>query len=433
MLDGIRSEWWAPSDQNAWTASLGIRTLRDPRQSAKVLYPLPEVLLLLLCATISGADDFVEITLWGEERLDFLRRFQLYEHGIPSHDTLCDVVAAIDPEMFKACFLAWVEGLRGDTPDMIAIDGKTSRRSHARSKGRLPLHTVSAWASRQRLVLGQEAVAEKSNEITAIPILLQRLELAGALVTIDAMGTQTEIAQTILDGGGDYVLALKENWPATYAEVDKTFAVSSPALNIQRSTTVDGDHGRIETRRHAICHDIDWMLSDRRYPGELKFPGLAAIGMVESETERGDKIERQKRYYLCSTKLDVETFARVVRGHWGIENRLHWVLDVVFRDDLARLRSGHGPANMAVIKHTALNLLTQAKPITSLKNRRKKAGWNQDYLLNVVTGTAYVIQAIPLDRPGTDLAMRPWLRETDALGQRGYAMDAPWQPAAGSG
>ena len=257
--------------------------LRDPRQSAKVLYPLPEVLLLLLCATISGADDFVEITLWGEERLDFLRRFQLYAHDIPSHDTLCDVVAAIDPEMFKACFLAWVEGLRADTPDMIAIDGKTSRRSHARSKGRLPLHTVSAWATRQRLVLGQEAVAEKSNEITAIPILLQRLELAGALVTIDAMGTQTEIAQTILDGGGDYVLTLKENWPATCAEVAETFAVSSPAFTIQRSTTVDADHGRSETRRHAICHDIDWMFSDRRYSGELKFPGLAAIGMVKAK------------------------------------------------------------------------------------------------------------------------------------------------------
>lgn len=362
--------------------------LEDPRQAGKVLYPLAEILLLLLCATIAGADDFVEIALWGREHLEFLRRFRPYQRGIPSHDVLCDVIAAIDPEGFKTCFLSWVETLRGKDPDIIAIDGKTSRRSHARSKGRLPLHTVSAWATRQRLVLGQEAVAEKTNEIVAIPVLLQRLDLNGALVTIDAIGTQKKVAQAILDGGGDYVLALKENWPATYAQVEQAFANSPAALNIQRNQTVDGGHGRIETRKHAICHEVDWLFSDRRYPGEFRFPGLAAIGMVESETERNGSIEREKRYYLCSTALDVETFARVVRGHWGIENRVHWMLDVVFRDDLARFRAGDGPANMAVIKHTALNLLTQAKPTLSLKNRRKKAGWNQEYLAAVLTGTA---------------------------------------------
>lgn len=362
--------------------------LRDPRQSAKVLYPLPEILLLMLCATISGADDFVEISLWGNEAQDFLRRLLPYERGIPSHDTLCDVIAAIDPELFKTCFLAWVEELRADTPDAIAIDGKTSRRSHARTKGRSPLHTVSAWATRQRLVLGQEAVSEKSNEIIAIPLLLQRLQLTGALVTIDAIGTQKEIAQTIRDRGADYVLALKQNWPATYAEVDKVFTDPPPTLTMQRSETVDANHGRIETRRHAICHDVSWMFSDRHYPGEFAFPGLAAIGMVESQTERTGVIETQKRYYLCSAALDAETFGRVVRGHWGIENHLHWVLDVVFHDDLARLRSGHGPANMAIIRHTALNLLTQAKPVTSLKNRRKKAGWSQDYLEQVIRRTA---------------------------------------------
>ena len=362
--------------------------LQDPRQSAKVLYPLPEILLLMLCATISGADDFVEISLWGNEAQDFLRRLLPYRHGIPSHDTLCDVIAAIDPELFKTCFLAWVEGLRADTPDAIAIDGKTSRRSHGRTKGRSPLHTVSAWATRQRLVLGQEAVSEKSNEIIAIPLLLRRLHLTGALVTIDAMGTQKEIAQTILDGGADYVLALKENWPATYAEVETVFSDPPPTLVMQRSETVDADHGRIETRRHTICHDVSWMFSNRHYPGEFAFPGLAAIGMIESQTERGGVTETEKRYYLCSTGLDAETFGRVVRGHWGIENHLHWVLDVVFHDDLARLRSGHGPANMAIIRHTALNLLTQAKPVTSLKNRRKKAGWNSDYLEKVIRQTA---------------------------------------------
>jgi predicted transposase YbfD/YdcC len=362
--------------------------LRDPRQSAKVLYPLSEILLLLLCATIAGADDFVEITLWGRERRDFLCRFLPYERGIPSHDTLCDVIAAIDPAVFKTCFMAWVEELRDDGPDVIALDGKTSRRSHGRGKGRLALHTVSAWASRQQLVLGQEAVSEKSNEIIAIPLLLQRLELRGAIVTIDAMGTQKDIARTILERGADYVLSLKENWPATFAEVETAFAEPAPSLEITRSETVDADHGRIETRRHAICHDVDWLFSKRRHPGEFTFPGLAAIGVVERETERGGTITREKAYYLCSAKLDAETFGRVVRGHWGIENRLHWTLDVVFRDDLARLRSGHGPQNMAVIKHTALNLLSLATPTTSLKNRRKKAGWNADYLAKVIQRTA---------------------------------------------
>jgi predicted transposase YbfD/YdcC len=337
---------------------------------------------------LTGADDFVEIHLWGRERQDFLRRFLPYERGIPSHDTLCDVIAAIDPELFKTCFMAWVGELRDDTPEVIAIDGKTSRRSHARSKGRSPLHTVSAWGTKQRLVLAQEAVAEKSNEIVAIPLILQRLELTGALVTIDAMGTQKEIAQTIIDRGGDYVLALKENWPATYAAVEKMFATPQPQLQMQQAATVDGDHGRIETRRHTVCHDVSWLFSDRRYPGEFAFPGLKALGMVQSETERGGVTERETRYYLLSTTLNAETFGRTVRDHWGVENHLHWTLDVVFRDDLARLRSGNGPANMAVIKHTALNMLAQAKPITSFKNRRKKAGWNPDYLEKLLRGTA---------------------------------------------
>jgi predicted transposase YbfD/YdcC len=362
--------------------------LSDPRQAAKVLHPLAEIPTLLLCATIAGADDFVEIELWVCERQEFLRRFLPYRHGIPSHDTLCDVVAAIDPALFKACFLAWVDELRDDAPGAVAIDGKTSRRSHARGKGQIPLHTVSAWACRQRLVLGQEAVAEKSNEIVAIPLLLQRLERKGALATIDAMGTQKEIAQTIIDGGGDYVLSLKANWPATCAEIEKAFADPPSTLKMQRSETIDGDHGRIETRRHTICHDVGWLFSDRRHMGEFTFPGLQAIGMVERETLRAGRIDKERHYYLCSAKLDAQTFGRVVRDHWGIENRLHWTLDVVFRDDRARLRSGHGPANMAIIKHTALNLLSQAKPITSLKNRRKKAGWNQDYREKVIRSEA---------------------------------------------
>src|SRR4051812_12763708 len=323
----------------------------------------------------------------GGENLAFLRRFLPYRHGIPSHDTLGEVIAALDPALFKSCFACWVEGLRAAEPDIIAVDGKTSRRTHARGQGRGPLHLVSAWATRQRLVLGQEAVTGKSNEITAIPLLLERLALQGALVTIDAIGTQAEIATAILRRGGDYLLALKENRPATFGEVEAFFADPPPG-SLDTFETIDGDHGRIEVRRHAVCHDVAWLFSGRRHPGEVAFPGLAMLGMVESETERGGKVERERRYYLSSATLDAASFALAVRAHWGIENRLHWVLDVVFRDDLARLRTGHGPANMAVVRHMAMNLLHQARPTVSLKNRRKRAGWNTAYLESLIRQTA---------------------------------------------
>lgn len=361
--------------------------LDDPRQQAKVLYPLPEIVLLLLCATLAGADDFVEIALWGRQSLAFLRRFCPYAHGIPSHDTLGEVIRALDPGLFKACFTAWVEELRDSEPDLIAIDGKTSRRTHARSQGREPLHLVSAWASQQRLVLGQEAVSGKSNEIVAIPLLLERLALTGALVTIDAIGTQRAIAATIRKGGGDYLLGLKQNWPAIFQDLEAFFADPPPGTCDTWQTT-DGEHGRIEQRHHAVCHAVDWLFSDRRYPGEPSWPDLAMIGMVEATTERGGKIAHERRYYLSSARLDAKTFARAVRAHWGIENRLHWMLDVVFHDDLARLRTGHGPQNMAVVKHMAINLLRAATPTTSLKNRRKLAGWDIEYLDQLIRGAA---------------------------------------------
>ena len=354
--------------------------LKDPRQSAKVVYPLPEVLLLVLSATLAGADDFVETVLWGEEHLSFLRRFYRYERGIPSHDTLCDVFAALDADLFRACFLAWIDDLRDSAPEIIAIDGKTSRRSHDRGKGRNPLHLVSAWAARQRIVLGQQATEEKSNEITAIPLLLKHLDLKGTLVTIDAMGTQTEIARAIREGGGDYCLSLKQNWPAVHAEVEQLFNDPANAALFETEETVELTGGRIETRRHTVCHKVDWMTSDRRYPGEPVFPDLAMIGRIETAVERNGKTEYETRYYLCSLAMCALMFARAIRAHWGVENRLHWVLDVIFRDDLARFRTGDGPQNMAIVRHTALNLLSRAKPTTSLKNRRKRAGWNVDYL-----------------------------------------------------
>lgn len=357
--------------------------LSDPRQQWRVIYPLPEILLLVLCATLCGMDDFVETTLWGEARLDFLRRFLPYERGIPAHDTLNDVVNALDPELFKACFASWVESLRDGDPDIVAIDGKTSRRSHDRGRGREPLHLVSAWASRQRLVLGQEAVEAKSNEIVAIPLLLERLELRGALVTIDAIGTQAAIAETIVARGGDYLLALKANRPVMRDDVAAFFADPPPGTTETFETT-DNDHGRLEHRRHVVSHDVDWLFSDRSYPHEPRFPHLAAIAMVETRVERAGRLETERRYYLSSAKLDPRAFAHAVRAHWHVENRLHWILDVVFHDDLVRLRSGHGPQNMAIVRHMAMNLVRNPKDKHSLKVRRKLANLSPDYLHSLI-------------------------------------------------
>lgn len=358
--------------------------LQDPRQSWKVLFPLPEVLLVVLCGTLAGAEDFVEIRRWGEMHQEFLRRLLPFKAGVPSHDTLNDVINAIDGGLFAQCFTAWVEDLREPTPataapEIVAIDGKTSRRTHDRGKDRGPLHLVSAWASNQRLVLGQQACEAKSNEITAIPLLLERLALTGALVTIDAMGTQTKIAQAVLDRGGDYLLALKDNQTSLYDEV-RRYLDDPSAKHHSHFETTDGDHGRIEVRRHVVSHEVDWLTTARRFPGEPRFPGLGAIAMVEAEVERNGSVSLERRYYLSSMPLDAKLFAYAVRCHWHVENRLHWVLDVVFHEDLSRLRSGAGPQNMATVRHMAMNLLHMPKDKYSLKVRRKSAAWDTTYL-----------------------------------------------------
>ena len=367
--------------------------LEDPRQSWKVLFPLPEVVLLVLCGTLAGAEDFVEIRRWGQVHQDFLRRLLPYKAGVPSHDTLNDVVNAIDGALFAECFTAWVEGLRepapasATTPDVVAIDGKTSRRTHDRGKDRGPLHLVSAWASSQRLVLGQQACQAKSNEITAIPLLLERLALTGALVTIDAMGCQTKIAQAILDRGGDYLLAVKDNQASLHDEIRRYLDDPAAAIH-SRFETTDGDHGRIAVRRHHVSHDVGWLSTDRRHPGEPRFPGLRAIAVVEAEVERDGAISHERRYYLSSFPLDAKLFAHAVRCHWHVENRLHWVLDVVFHEDLSRLRSGAGPQNMATVRHMAMNLLRAPKDKHSLKVRRKSAAWDTAYLEQLLRQSA---------------------------------------------
>ena len=327
--------------------------LSDPRQSWKMVYPLNEVLLIVLCATMAGAEDFVEIEQWSNNKIDFLRRFLPFEKGLPSHDTLNDVINALPANDFSDCFISWVESLRESEADIVAIDGKTSRRAHNKSQGQNPLHLVSAWASGQRLVLGQEACAEKSNEITAIPALLERLELTEALVTIDAMGCQTKIAKAIRKNGADYLLALKGNWPLLFKEVDLLFQNDAKAI-LEHHETIDGDHGRIESRRYSVCHDVSWLSDGKCFAGEWDFEDLSMIGMVESITEREGRVCSEIRYYLSSARLSAQQFVGAVRSHWGIENRLHWILDVVFHDDLMRLRTKHGPANMATVRHLCL-------------------------------------------------------------------------------
>ena len=364
--------------------------LADPRQAWKVTYPLPEILAVILCGTLAGAEDFAEIERWSRQKLDFLRRLLPFDNGVASHDTLNDVMNALPATLFAECFTAWVQGLRESEPDIVAIDGKTPDQVRGRLSRRARrgethvLHLVSAWASRQRLVLGQPAVGQKSNEINAIPLLLERLELTGALVTIDAIGCQRDIAQAIRARGADYLLALKDNWP-TLAEEVRLFFEREPGTAFDTHVTTDGDHGRIEVRRHRVSHDVSWLASDRRFPGEPRFPDLAMIGMVEAHVERNGRTSTARRYYLGSAKLSAQRFAAAVRAHWGVENRLHWVMDVVFHDDLMRLRTGHGPANMAAMRHASINIIKQINDKASIKVRRKTLGWSDNYLFNAIT------------------------------------------------
>ena len=351
--------------------------LQDPRQSWKVVYPLEEILLIILSGVMAGADDFVEIGLWAKTKLDFLRRFLPFAHGVPSHDTLNDVMNALPNDLFVECFTAWVKSLGQHDKEIVAIDGKTSRRAHG-SDGKA-LHLVSAWAAQQRLVLGQEPCGDKENEITAIPRLLKRLELKGALVTIDAMGCQHGIAQEILDQGADYLLALKGNQKSLHSEVALYFE-QPEHKGLSCHETTDADHGRLETRRAWVRHEVDWLIPDRAEPGAPRFPGLSCIAMVEAMVEHKGQTSRSRRYYLCSAALGAKQLLHATRAHWGIENRLHWVMDVVFHDDLMRLRTQNGPANMAVIRHTAMNIFKGIRDKNSLKNRRKNAAWSDEYL-----------------------------------------------------
>ena len=358
------------------------KDLPDPRQLGKVIYPLDEVLLLCLLAVLAGAEAFVDIARFGEKKIDLLRRFRSFRDGTPSHDQLGDIFATLDADKFQRCFVSWVASLTGAAAEVIAVDGKTVRRSYQKKGAKAPIHMVSAFAARQRLVLGQVKVAEKSNEIVAIPALLGMLVIEGAIVSIDAMGCQRHIAEQIVDKKADYVLALKGN-QGTLREDVELFAAEQQAngfkdTHVSRDQTVDGDHGRIETRTYTVFHDVDW-LQERH-----DWPGLKAVVMVESTRELVDKVERETRFYLTSLVWLAHQIGPVIRSHWAIENSLHWVMDMIFRDDECRVRTNHAPANFTAIKHMAHNLIRRAKGRESFRLKRKIAAWDDDFIASLI-------------------------------------------------
>jgi predicted transposase YbfD/YdcC len=356
--------------------------VRDPREAPKVRYPLREVLFLVTCATIAGCDDYDEIADWGAQHLGFLRRYSEYFFGVPKEDWLRVVLNRIDPALFEACFMAWALSLRADAADLIALDGKTLRRSGDSARGSRPLHLVSAWASTQRLVLAQEAVDAKENECAAILAILERLSIRGALVTIDAIATNPAVAEAVVQAGGDYVLALKANQQSLHEEVVRFFA--DPATKALHTIEVtDKDHGRIETRRTTVRHEIDWLKGDRRYPREPRFPALKSVVMTTTRTEWRGKITTETRYFISSAELSAQRAGEAIRAHWGIES-LHWVLDVTFKEDQSRLRRGYGAQNMALVRRLAFNLVRAGRGKRSIKTARKAAGWDPAFLASLI-------------------------------------------------
>ena len=370
-----------------------LKTIADPRVDRTKDHDLIDILVIAVCALLCAAESFNDMEDFGKAKQDWFKTFLNLRSGIPSHDTFNRVFAALDPGEFLDCFLRWTQSLRqAVAQEIVALDGKALRR--ALNKKQSPKHVVSAWAESNNLVLGQLKVEDKSNEITAVPQLLRVLELSGCIVTLDALGCQKKIAREIIEADADYVLALKGNQETVHEEVksflDATLSqkktprpkgvpVPKTVATLQEMQTVEKDHGRIETRRYYQSDELDWF-ADR-----ARWEGLRTVGMVESIREVDGKSTVERRYYLSSLKLDVETFGRAVRGHWGVENKLHWVMDVCFREDQSRARTGHAAENLATLRRLALNLLQRDKTRKrGIRGKQLNAGWDHAYLLKLL-------------------------------------------------
>lgn len=363
-------------------------SLPDPRIARHRWHKLSDIVIIAVCAVLCGAESYPAIEDFGQEREEWLRQFLELPEGIPSHDTFNRVLRLLDPVEFQTCFLRWMQAVAEVTAgEVVAIDGKVLRRSFAKGTSKRAIHMVSAWASENGVVLGQRKVDTKSNEITAIPQLLDLLVLKGCIVTIDAMGCQQTIARTIIEQGADYVLALKGNQPTLEQAVERFF-LSGPEAEANRTRSdyyeqTERGHGREETRRAWISADLEAELE------AAAWPGLQSVGMVEALRTLGRKTSVEQRFYLSSLPPDAEQFAQAVRKHWGVENQLHWSLDVTFREDQSRLRTGHGAENFAVLRHIALNLLRQEPSTKSLPRKRLACALNPDYLLKVLLGERF--------------------------------------------
>lgn len=361
-------------------------TLTDPR-TREVTYPLINLVVIALCAVICGADDFVSIAEYGRKKKAWLEKLLDLSAGIPSHDRFNAVFAALKPGEFEKCLLSWITALHEITGgQIVAIDGKTLRRSFDAASSKSAIHMVSAWATANCISLGQVVVDEKSNEITAIPKLLEILELQGCLVTIDAMGCQTEIADKIVDGGADYILAVKGNQPTLHDGIQSFFLDhledDFARVKVSRHASQEQGHGRDETRTYFVCP------APTDLPDGGRWKELQAIGIAINDTVRDGKLTSEVRYYILSKKLTAKKFGEAVRGHWSIENRLHWQLDVTFGEDQSRIRKGHADANFSILRRTSLSLLKNERTSkVGVKNRRLSAGWDDNYLAQVICGT----------------------------------------------